>query len=265
MLIKNIFCKINHIDYHCRIITPINYSSNQLHIVMLHQGLGSIAQWKVFPEKLYYATQLPILMYERTGYGETGTLNDILPDNFLFYEAYVILPQILGHFNINHYFLFGHSDGATISLLYASTKPSGLKGIMVLTPHVFVEEITIQGIQKLITDYNHGILSYFLKKYHFEKTDVLFRRWTQLWLSEPMQNWNMFEELRHIEVPVFTIQGTNDEFGTLQQLQHIAHFCPAPTVHYIIEHGRHNPHLEYPSIVIEKMKKAIFNDSLNEK
>ncbi len=240
----------------------MHYLNEQLHIIMLHQGLGSIAQWKLFPEKLYSATQLPVLMYERTGYGETGTLNDILPDNFLFYEAYEILPQILTHFNICHYFLFGHSDGATISLLYASTKPAGLKGIMALTPHVFVEEITMQGIQKLITDYNKGILSYFLKKYHFEKTDILFKRWTQLWLSEPMLSWNMFEELKHIEVPVFTVQGTNDEFGTLQQLKHIAHFCSTPTVHYIIEYGRHNPHLEYPSIIIEKTKKAIINDSL---
>lgn len=257
MLIKNIFCKINQVDYHCRMILPMHYSNEQLHIVMLHQGLGSIAQWKLFPEKLYHATQLPIFMYERTGYGETGTLNDILPDNFLFYEAYEILPQILKHFNINRCFLFGHSDGATISLLYASSKPSGLKGIMALTPHVFVEDITKQGIEKLISDYNKGILSYFLRKYHYEKTDILFKRWTKLWLSEPLLSWNMFEKLKQIEVPVFTIQGTNDEFGTLQQLQYIAHFCPAPTVHYIIEHGRHNPHLEYPAIVVDKTKKAI--------
>jgi|GEM_PF-252268 pimeloyl-ACP methyl ester carboxylesterase len=257
MLIKNQFINVNNINIHCKLYIPNTLLKSKAWIIMLHQGLGSIAQWKNFPDKLFKNINLPILLYERTGYGETGTINNILPDNFLFYEAYEILPKIISHFKLNNFYLFGHSDGATISLLYASTKPKGLIGITALTPHVYVEEITKQGILKLINDYDKGILKYFLQKYHHEKTDILFRRWTKLWLSEPLINWNMFNELKKIEVPVITIQGTNDEFGTTKQLEYIAKLCPSQTTHYIIENGQHNPHLEYSSIVIEKTKKAV--------
>lgn len=257
MLIKNQFTTIQNIDIHCKIYYPDKLEQEQPWIIMLHQGLGSIMQWKNFPDKLFNSLQLPILAYERIGYGETGYLSDVLPENFLFNEAYHILPKIIKQFNIKRFYLFGHSDGATISLLYASTQPQGLIGISALTPHVFVEDVTKQGIKKLIADYNKGILPYFLQKYHKEKTDILFKRWTQFWLSEPLISWNMFNELKKIQVPIQTIQGTNDEFGSIKQLEHIALKCPAKTEHYIIENGRHHPYIEFPSIVIDKTKKAV--------
>ena len=259
MLIKNEFVTINNIDIHCRLYIPKEFDNESLWIIMLHQGLGSIAQWKDFPDKLYKKVNLPILLYDRVGYGETGTINDILPDNFLSYEAYEILPMLIKHFKIRKYYLFGHSDGATISLLHASSNPNGLVGIMALTPHVFVEKITKQGILKLINDYERGILKYFLSKYHHEKTDILFNRWSNLWLNEPLVSWNMFSELEKITVPVETIQGTNDEFGTIKQLEHIAKRVVRQTYHHIIENCRHNPHFEFPSIVIDKTKKAILS------
>ncbi len=257
MLVKNQFITLQNIDIHCKLFLPEQLTSESIWIIMLHQGLGSISQWKNFPDNLFKAIQYPILAYERIGYGETGNLADELPENFLFTEAYQILPGILHQFNIHRFYLFGHSDGATISLLYASSQPTGLLGISALTPHVFVEEITKQGINKLITDYEKGILSYFLQKYHREKTESLFKRWTHFWLSEPLVSWNMFKELTKINVPIQTIQGTKDEFGTLKQLEYIAKNCPAKTEHFIIENGRHNPHLEYPNIVIDKTKKAV--------
>lgn len=257
MLVKNQFISLQNIDIHCKLFLPEHLTPESVWIILLHQGLGSISQWKSFPDKLFKELQSPMIAYERIGYGETGNLYDVLPEDFLFNEAYQILPGILHQFNIKRYYLFGHSDGATISLLYASTQPKGLLGISALTPHVFVEEITKQGIIKLITDYEKGILSYFLQKYHREKTELLFKRWTQFWLSEPLVSWNMFNELKNIQVPVQTIQGTNDEFGSIKQLEHIARLSPTNTEHFIIEKCRHNPHLEYPSIVIEKTKKAV--------
>lgn len=266
MLIKKYFVNINNKNIHCKLLTNNILNDNSIWLIMLHQGLGSIKQWKTFPERLFKSLNIHILLYDRIGYGESEGDKDILADNFLFNEAFNVLPQLIKHFKIDKYYLFGHSDGATISLLHASTKPIGLLGISALTPHVFVEEVTKQGIKQLISNYENGSLSFFLRKYHYEKTEVLFRRWTSLWLSEPLVSWNMFDELKKIEVPIQTIQGTKDEFGTIKQQEYIAKFCPCVSTHYIIENGKHNPHLEYPSIVIDKTKKAIgfLTDSFTE-
>ncbi len=257
MLIKNQFVNILQTDIHCKLYLPDHFSEDDCWLVMLHQGLGSIPQWKTVPEKLFKALNMPILLYERIGYGETGTTLNPLPENFLFTEAFDVLPKLLTEFNIKNYYLFGHSDGATISLLYASTQPQGLKGITALTPHVFVEEITKQGIEKLIQDYDKGILSYFLEKYQKEKTEQLFRRWTGFWLSEPLVSWNMFDELKKVKVPVLLIQGTNDEFGSFKQLEWIEQLCSVKTEKIVIDNCRHNPHLEYTELVILETKKAV--------
>lgn len=257
MLIKNQFVNILQTDIHCKLYLPDYFDESDCWLIMLHQGLGSITQWKTVPEKLFKALNMPILLYDRIGYGETGTTLNPLPENFLFLEAYEVLPQLLAKFNIKNYYLFGHSDGSTISLLYASTCPQGLKGITALTPHVFVEEITKQGIQKLIQDYNKGILSYFLEKYQKEKTDLLFRRWTGYWLTEPLVLWNMFEELKKIQVPIQLIQGTHDEFGSLKQLEYVEKLCSGKIEKIIIDHCHHNPHLEFTELVIAETKKAV--------
>ncbi|NSW46371.1 MAG: alpha/beta hydrolase [Bacteroidales bacterium] len=259
MLIKNQFFNIKNIDVHCKLYLPDKLSENQPWVILLHQGLGSISQWKSFPNKLFNAINLPIFLYERIGYAETGTILNPLPENFLQIEAYEILPELIEKAHIKKHYLVGHSDGATISLLYASKRPQQLIGITAMTPHVFVEEITKQGIQKLINDYNRGILSFFLQKYHHEKTDTLFRRWTQFWLNEPLVSWNMFYELKNIDVPLLLIQGDNDEFGSLKQLEYIEQYSLSKIEKLIINDCRHNPHLEHASIVVEAIKKAIYS------
>ncbi len=259
MLIKNQHINILNISIHCKVYLPDNNKQSGTWIILLHQGLGSIPQWKQFPDKLFKNLNLPMLLYERIGYGETGSIHDVLPDNFLTYEATKVLPEIIRYYNIQHYYLVGHSDGGTISLLHAANNPVGLIGLTALTPHVFVEPVTIQGIQKLIKDYETGILKYFLVKYHFEKTDVLFQRWTSFWLSPTMISWNMFDELKKIKTSIQTIQGDKDEFGTLKQLEYIARLCPFPSEHVIIENCHHNPHLEYLPIVVKKLADRILS------
>lgn len=257
MLVKNFFITIRNIDYHCLTYTFNKENNTSLWIIMMHQGLGSIPQWKLFPEIIFNKLKLSVLLYERTGYGNTGTIKDELPENFLYYEAYEILPQIINKCKIKDYYLIGHSDGATISLLFASLNPKGLLGLCAIAPHVFIEDITLKGIKKLVQDYNKGILKYFLQKYHYEKTDLLFNKWSNFWLNETMLSWNIFKELNKINVKVLTIQGSLDEFGTEKQLEFIAKHCPSKTEHYIIDNCRHNPHLEYPTIVIDKINNLL--------
>jgi len=265
MLIKNQFIQVKNIAIHCKQYFPLELKETDPWIIMLHQGLGSIAQWKSFPDKLFKAINLPIMLYERIGYGETGTIQNSLPENFLQIESYEILPELIKKANIKKHYLVGHSDGATISLLYASKQPPSLLGVTAIASHVIVEKITKQGIQKLISDYNKGILSFFLRKYHFEKTELLFRRWTQFWLTEPLVSWNMLNELKNINVPLLLIQGTNDEFGSLKQFEYIEQYCPAAIEKLILNEVRHNSHLEQPHIVVEAIKKAIYTciDSLS--
>lgn len=257
MLIKNIIKPVNGIDIHCKLLLPDEENDNATWIVMLHEGLGSIPQWKQFPDKIFNAFHNPVLLYERIGYGDTGSVKDVLPDNYFKVEAVEVLPLLLQAFHIRSFYLLGHSDGATISLLYASSKPIGLKAIIAIAPHVFIEEVTVSGVKQLSNDYQKGILGFFLTKYHHEKTDILIQRWLQTWLHEPMLSWNMFDELKKIEVPVLTIQGTQDEYGSIKQLQLIAQHCPSPTQHIIIENGHHTPHLEYESIVLYEMSRFI--------
>lgn len=189
--------------------------------MFLHNGLGSVAQWGVFPSNICKRLNMPGLVYDRVNYGCSESDDTFWNDDFLEKEANEVLPYLLTSYNISKkLILIGHSDGATISLIYAANYPLLVSGVIAIAPHIFVEEKTIEGIKDLIREYTTGTLKQKLARYH-QDSDKLFSKWSSIWLSEKFRRWSISELLRSIKCVVLVIQGEYDEFATIEHINHI--------------------------------------------
>jgi pimeloyl-ACP methyl ester carboxylesterase len=221
-------------------------------IVFLHEGLGSIGQWRSFPEKLCKATGFQGLVYERIGYGKSDYWDNEIPFDFLHYEAFEMLPELLKQLNIHQdYFVFGHSDGGTMALLHASLNPENLKGIVVEAPHVIIEKESIRGLKltRLYLKNEEWIEK--LGKHHPHGSRRLLDEWTAFWLSHEAQEWQMLDDLMRIKVPSLLIQGDKDHFGTFEQLYTIKKLSQGKTEILELCDCGHVPHLEKEKEVLE--------------
>lgn len=239
---KEGFVDIEKNSYHYQIIGE--FKQNSPFLIFLHEGLGSIPQWKDFPERLCRATGMPGFLYERHGYGQSTPPGPERSPDFLHNEAFYILPLLLEKLNLkgSHY-VFGHSDGATIALLYASLQPKNLQATVAEAPHVFLEEQSVKGIAKTKEAFQRGSLKG-LEKYHTSHTGNVVLSWTSYWLDPSNSDWNMFDELEKIKTPVLFIQGTKDMFGTLQQGVEIRKRTKGSYQSLILEKCGHVPHFE---------------------
>lgn len=188
-------------------------------IILLHDALGSVEQWKNFPELLQRGTNLNVLAYDRVGHGLSSPNNSERTFDYLNTEA-VFLNSFLNTLKIKNPYLLGYSDGGSISLIYASKTNANCNSVCSLAAHVFVESITIAGIQK--TQKTSIKLKTLLEKYHQDKTDKLFSDWANTWLNPSFSSWNIFSLLPQIKVPILAIQGEKDEYGTKEQLETIS-------------------------------------------
>ena len=220
-------------------------------LVFLHDALGSIAQWKDFPINLAKHLNLNAFLYDRAGHGLSDQKHDKLNKHFFEKEA-VILHILLSKVKISNFILFGHSDGATISLLYASdpglVKP---KSIIMEAAHVLNEEITIKGIKK--TEKQAHILIPKLEKYHSNKSKSLFRNWFELWTGNEMKNWNIESQIYPIDIPTLIIQGKQDNYGSLKQVEKIANSISAKNETVLIDNCGHTPHSEQQETVLNSV------------
>ena len=190
-------------------------------IVFLHEGLGCCRLWGDFPERLCKATGCSGLIYDRAGHGKSSPVTSERTADYLHQHAFYDLPEILQRLlPQKDYLLFGHSDGGSIALLFGATQPAGLLGILTEAAHVFVEEITLLGIRNARKAYQAGKLSK-LATYHGDKLDKLFHDWSTCWLSEEFREWNIEELIEAIRVPVLALQGSEDQYGSIAQLQSI--------------------------------------------
>jgi pimeloyl-ACP methyl ester carboxylesterase len=226
-------------------------------IVMLHPGLGSIGSWHRFPQKLAEATGCSILLYSRYGYGYSEPLKEKRDKLYLHHEGEIVLPELLARFNIRQPVLFGHSDGATIALLYAAKYPDRVRAVILEAPHVFVEEITIAGLieAKKAFSEGKGELAHRLKPYHIDSHST-FCGWNDIWLDPAFRNWNIEQELPAIGCPMLVIQGEDDQYGTLAQLETIKRLT-ANTELYVIPDCRHSPHSDQGQAVLAKSKEFL--------
>jgi len=217
-------------------------------IVMLHEGLGSLALWKDFPRDLAATAGLPVIAYSRFGYGDSEAPPPYAALEMHRREALEVLPELLQHLEISRPILFGHSDGASIALIYAGAAPKAISGLVLLAPHVFVEDMCLTSISRAKETYLASDMRQKLRRYHADP-DCAFWLWNNVWLDEAFQGWNIEHVLPRIECPVLAIQGQDDEYGTMAQLDRIARGIPQ-VEQLRLDHCRHSPHRDRPVAVL---------------
>ena len=229
-----------------------NSSGNKPTLVFLHEGLGSLSMWRDFPEQVAQKTGCSALAYSRAGYGNSEEADYPRPVAFMHQEAIEGLPEFLEKMHVREVLLVGHSDGGSISLIYAATPAAPVRALILESPHVFVEETTIQSIAASKEEYLHGNLKSRLAKYH-PRTDETFLGWCDVWLRPEFVSWNIEEFLPQIKIPVLVIQGEADRFGTVRQVEAIQKGCAGPVETFLIPECGHRPHREEPDQVMSAM------------
>lgn len=235
----------------------IDGDADQPCLVFLHEGLGCIAMWKDFPDRLCRMTNRPGLVYDRAGHGKSSPRNRPRTLHYLHEYALNELPEILARILPGkEYLLIGHSDGGSISLIFAAAKPPLLRAIITEAAHVFVEPETIRGIEEAKAAYGEGRF-HRLYKYHGEKTGTLFKAWADTWLSEGFRFWNIEYLLPSINCPVLALQGRQDQYGTFRQVESIVGKSVGNGTPVFVENCGHAPHLEQPETVLQILSEYI--------
>ncbi len=248
-------------DIHTLVLIPGERASAQgPWLVFLHEGLGCTAMWHDFPHRLAHATRKPALIYDRHGYGRSGPRQRPPGVDYLQEEAETVLPALLDHFGIETALLIGHSDGGTIALLFASRFGRRAAGVIAEAAHVFVETVTLEGIHATVDAYEHGELKDQLNRYHGARTREMFYHWADVWRSGAFRSWNIEACLPHIRCEVLVIQGLDDGYGTLRQVEAIAGGIGSRAHRYLIPSCGHAPHREAPRRTLAAMRRFILKD-----
>ena len=216
-------------------------------IVFLHEGLGSVAMWRsrqgFWPERVCQASARAGVVYSRRGYGQSDSVPDVrgrnrLPPDYMHQEAWEVLPELLKVLEIEQPVLLGHSDGGTIALLHAARQP--LSACIVMAPHVMVEEVSLRAIEAARDAYVQGPMRESLSKYHND-VDTAFWQWNDVWLSQGFRSFDIRNVCRDIRCPVLALQGVDDAYGTLRQIEDIRSDHGSITRHVLPECA-HSPH-----------------------
>ena len=201
-------------------------------LVLLHEGLGCVEMWRDFPARLAERTGYGVLVYSRAGYGKSDPVSLPRPLTYMHEEALNVLPQVLDQAGVRKTVLVGHSDGASIATIYAGGRQDfRVRGIALMAPHFFVEQVGIESIVAAKKAYEKGNLRERLARYHRD-VDTAFWGWNRAWLDPKFRNWRIDEYLRDVRVPILIIQGEDDEYGTKAQLDlaNAETYCPVETL-----------------------------------
>lgn len=215
-------------------------------IVLLHDALGSIPQWKLFPSKLAQSSACSIIAFERLGHGQSSQVKLPQPFNYLEKEALQVLPFILQALQIHNPILLGHSDGGTIALIYAAYYQP--LAVIAISPHIYVEEITLKGINTALNKKEKIIGK--LLQYHGEKAQALFNKWSEIWLHPAYRQWNILNILHTIHCPIQLIQGMEDEYGSSAQLDDIKKSTGNTVSINLLPKEGHAPHVSQTEKVV---------------
>jgi pimeloyl-ACP methyl ester carboxylesterase len=224
--------------------------------VFLHEGLGSISMWKNWPQTVCDRLGLRGLVYSRPGYGHsTPRPHDTTwPVDYMSIQAHDVLPALLDALGLDaderrRMWLIGHSDGASITLLYASAFPDALAGAVVIAPHVFVEDIAVEGIAATTVAYQTTEMRARLARYHAD-VDSAFYGWSDIWLSPLFRTWRIVDALPAIRCPLLAVQAHDDHYGTMVQVETIAKLVPDAEC-LQLDQGGHSPHRDDPEILTQ--------------
>jgi pimeloyl-ACP methyl ester carboxylesterase len=214
-------------------------------LVFLHEGLGSIAQWRSFPDDVRNRSGGPAtIVYSRHGYGSSAVVEESRTPDYMHHEADVVLPELLLELGIERPVLVGHSDGASIALLYAGAgRP--VAGLVLLSPHVFVEDRSLAAIEAARVAFAESDLAERLARYHRDAAST-FRGWNDVWLSPEFRSWTIEDRLPSIDCPVLLVQAADDQYGSLAQLDAIERGVCGQCRRVVLPGVGHSPHLEAP-------------------
>jgi len=243
------FLRINDSDLEYRMIGPAPDQTPT--IVMLHEGLGSAALWGDFPEKLQAATNTCVFAWSRTGYGASSPAKLPRPLDYMHIEALDVLPKLLDAIGFQRGVLLGHSDGASIAAIYAgSHQDHRVQGVALMAPHFIVEDVSVASIAEIKRAYETTGLKAKLARWHRD-VDNAFYGWNGAWLDPKFRDWDISEYLAYIRVPVTILQGVDDQYGTMRQVEIAREECYCPVDVVVIPGAGHSPHREAPSVTLD--------------
>ena len=243
------FLRIGASDLEYRMIGPSPEQAPT--IVMLHEGLGSAALWGDFPEKLQAATGAGVFVYSRAGYGASTSVKLPRPLDYMDVEALDVLPKLLDAIGFRRGLLVGHSDGASIATIYAgSHQDHRVQGMALIAPHFIVEDISVTSIAEIKTAYETTNLKEKLARWHTD-VDNAFCGWNGAWLDPKFRSWDISEFLAYIRVPIAILQGVDDQYGTMRQVEIAREECYCPVDVTLIPGAGHQPHREAPGATLD--------------
>ncbi|HUN52271.1 MAG TPA: alpha/beta hydrolase [Candidatus Sulfotelmatobacter sp.] len=227
-------------------------------LVFLHEGLGSLGLWRDFPAKLAAATGCGALVYSRAGYGASDPVALPRPLGYMHEEALGVLPAVLAATGVGEHILVGHSDGASIAVINAGGAPrAGLCGIILEAPHVFTEDMGIAAIAAAGAAYRDGDLRPKLGRWHGGNIDNAFWGWHDVWCDPAFRRWNIENYLPGIAVPGLLIQGEDDQYGTIAQVEAVRRRSGAPVRVLMLSDCKHTPHRDQAEKVLAAMAEFV--------
>ncbi|HVZ53754.1 MAG TPA: alpha/beta hydrolase [Pseudolabrys sp.] len=219
-------------------------------IVMLHEGLGCVGLWGDFPERLQKATGLGVFVYSRAGYGQSSPAALPRPLSYMHDEARDVLPALLDAIGFQRGLLLGHSDGASIAAIYAGThQDHRVGGLILIAPHFFTEDMGIASIEEARKVYESGDLKRRLARWH-KNVDSAFLGWNGAWLDPDFRKWDITEQLAYIRVPILIVQGVDDQYGTVKQIEAAERECYCPVEVALLPGAKHSPQREAPEATL---------------
>jgi len=226
-------------------------------IVLLHEGLGCLALWRDFPERLAGRTGHPVFAYSRAGYGQSDPDTLPRPLDYMTRHAVEVLPEVLNAIDAAGYILLGHSDGATIAAEHAGrVRDPRVHGVAMMAPHFFTEPMGLAEIAAARTAFAETDLGERMGKYHRDP-EATFRGWNDAWLDPGFEAWNVEDAIDGFTVPALALQGRADQYGTLAQIDAVVGRSPMPVERVVLEDCRHSPHLDQPEPTLDAVARFV--------
>ena len=231
------------------------HSGGCAELVFLHEGLGSVSHWKDFPARVASATGCPVTVYSRYGSGRSDLLKGARDVRYMHDEALHSLPDLLAQLQIENPILVGHSDGASIALIYGGAHDR-VRGLVVLAPHVFVEDLSVASIAEAKVKFETTNLPEKLARHHHDAAST-FWGWNNIWLHPEFRAWNIEEYLPRIKCPILAIQGLDDQYGTMAQVEAIENQSGGPVEVVRLADCKHSPQRDHPEATLEAIVKFV--------
>lgn len=217
-------------------------------LLFLHEGLGSAGLWRDLPAAIAERTGCAAVVYSRYGNGFSSPLREPRTPAYMHDEALVKLPALISALGLDDVVLFGHSDGASIAIIFAAEHPDAVRGLVVEAPHLFVEDLSVRSIAAIREEYERGDLRKRMSRYHAD-VDRTFYGWNDIWLAPEFRNWNIEDYAARVQTPALAFQGLDDQYGTPGQVETLARLSAAPVDRMLLARCGHAPHRDRSTLI----------------